>query len=60
MNEDSSWGTVLPSRHQPPIPIDRAIREESPDTHACGETHGWVPLHRPRGESLPGASDPAT
>jgi len=68
MNEESICGTVLPSRHQPPVPSDRAIREESPDSDVLSadargspqHTHALGPSHGPRGERLPGASDPAT
>ena len=34
MSEESVRGTVLPSRHQLPVPADRVIREESPTADA--------------------------
>ena len=34
MSEESLRGTVLPSRHQPSVPVERVIREESPSSDA--------------------------
>ena len=34
MSEASVRGTVLPSRHQPPVPVERVVLEESPSSEA--------------------------